>query len=285
MEAEIKRVCDEMAEFLIGKNRSYGNSVAEPMGVFAKRADTLLQIDVRIDDKLSRLKKGADYPGDDTIKDLVGYLILRMVVAEHVVSNEKQTISVTVPAQFPNDHFEAADVLNSAASKRRYMLADVLSSALPPGDIVIDPGVVTAAGQKGDWRPWGRVNAFPPGVLPHDRVTIVIVGEGTVAGSAVSAPWGRVTQWQFTWEPVERIPGDGGRIVETERGVIGPKCYFGGIVRPYTGVVVSTDAPKRSARMVDDRDWFGRRPPDGWKCANGYYWNLDAYHRRKTYSN
>lgn len=82
LETEIRGMCTELADFLVEKNRAYGNSAAQPVGVFAKRLNPLDQIDVRIDDKLSRLARGAEYPGDDTIKDLAGYLILRMVVAE-----------------------------------------------------------------------------------------------------------------------------------------------------------------------------------------------------------
>jgi len=70
-----------MAACLIEKNAAYGNASAEPIGVFAKRLNTLDQIDVRIDDKLNRLQKGHEYPGDDTIIDLAGYLILRMIIA------------------------------------------------------------------------------------------------------------------------------------------------------------------------------------------------------------
>jgi len=66
------------------KNKAYGNSAAEPVGIFAKRLDTLAQIDTRIDDKLNRLMKGSEYPGDDTIKNLAGYLILRMIVKEQI---------------------------------------------------------------------------------------------------------------------------------------------------------------------------------------------------------
>lgn len=78
---EILAVCNEMADFLIAKNRAYGNSAAEPVSVFARRLDRLAQIDVRIDDKLARLQKGSEFPGDDTVKDLAGYLLLRMIVA------------------------------------------------------------------------------------------------------------------------------------------------------------------------------------------------------------
>lgn len=82
LENEIRKVCSEMADFLVSKNKAYGNSAAEPIGVFAKHIDTLAQIDVRIDDKLNRLAKGSEYAGDDTVKDLTGYLLLRMVVVK-----------------------------------------------------------------------------------------------------------------------------------------------------------------------------------------------------------
>jgi hypothetical protein len=82
LENEIRNTCLMLADFLVEKNRAYGNSAADPVGIFARRADPLLQIDVRIDDKINRLKKGSEYPGDDTVKDLAGYLILRMIVAE-----------------------------------------------------------------------------------------------------------------------------------------------------------------------------------------------------------
>jgi len=82
LEKEIRSVCLKMAEFLVEKNRAYGNSAANPCRVFAKRADALLSIDVRIDDKINRLMNGSEFPGDDTVKDLAGYLLLRMIVAE-----------------------------------------------------------------------------------------------------------------------------------------------------------------------------------------------------------
>jgi len=75
-------MCQKMADFLVEKNRAYGNSVGDPCGVFARRADPLLQMDVRIDDKINRLRKGSEFPGDDTVWDLAGYLILRQIVAE-----------------------------------------------------------------------------------------------------------------------------------------------------------------------------------------------------------
>lgn len=82
MESKIRAKCNELADFLIEKNNSYGSSIDDPISIFAKRIDKLSAIDVRIDDKLSRLMKGSEYPGDNTIKDLVGYLIFRMILTD-----------------------------------------------------------------------------------------------------------------------------------------------------------------------------------------------------------
>jgi len=81
LEDDIRAECLALAEFLCAKNRSYGNSVGAPIGIFAKRADPLLAMDVRIDDKLNRLARGSEFPGDDSVLDLIGYLVLRRVVA------------------------------------------------------------------------------------------------------------------------------------------------------------------------------------------------------------
>jgi hypothetical protein len=72
---EITQVCDEIRSFLVAKNVSYGDSALEPVRIFSK-TDTIEQIYVRIDDKLSRLSRGHEFVGDDTIDDLIGYLIL-----------------------------------------------------------------------------------------------------------------------------------------------------------------------------------------------------------------
>lgn len=81
LEKEIRAECQAIADFLVAKNRAYGNSASEPCRIFAKRVDPLAQIDCRIDDKINRLMRGGEYPGDDTCLDLTGYLILRMIVA------------------------------------------------------------------------------------------------------------------------------------------------------------------------------------------------------------
>ncbi len=66
---------------LVRKNRSYGDSVLSPIRVFSK-ADSLEQLKVRIDDKLSRIARGQDIT-EDTISDLIGYLIMLKIGFEH----------------------------------------------------------------------------------------------------------------------------------------------------------------------------------------------------------
>lgn len=65
----------DIGQLLIDKNAAYGDAALNPIRVFstASSEDQLL---VRIDDKLSRIKRGHEYIGDDTLDDLIGYLIL-----------------------------------------------------------------------------------------------------------------------------------------------------------------------------------------------------------------
>lgn len=82
----IKETIKDIEALLIEKNKAYGDSAIDPVRVFSK-ANNLEQIYVRIDDKLSRVKRGHEYPGDDTIKDLIGYLVLLLVAKEKSVES------------------------------------------------------------------------------------------------------------------------------------------------------------------------------------------------------
>ena len=70
-------VCLDLRTMLIEKNKSYGNSALDPVRIFSK-ADPIEQLNVRIDDKLSRLVRGQD-AGEDVELDLLGYLVLKQV--------------------------------------------------------------------------------------------------------------------------------------------------------------------------------------------------------------
>lgn len=80
MQALISKECDELKEFLLEKNRAYGNSASSPVRIMSK-ASPVEQILVRIDDKLSRIARGSS-AGEDVIKDLVGYLIILRVTCK-----------------------------------------------------------------------------------------------------------------------------------------------------------------------------------------------------------
>ena len=88
VQAEIKKICQSISELLIEKNRKYGNSALEPRRIFSK-ASPLEQINVRIDDKLSRIMNRQSDEDEDVEKDLCGYLILKMVY-KNIKKKEKQ---------------------------------------------------------------------------------------------------------------------------------------------------------------------------------------------------
>lgn len=77
----IGQVCDEIKEMLIAKNKSYGDSALNPVRVFST-SNSVEQLHVRIDDKLSRITRGGSYIGDNDLDDLIGYLILLKIARE-----------------------------------------------------------------------------------------------------------------------------------------------------------------------------------------------------------
>ena len=74
--------CDAVKTLLLAKNREYGNSALEPIGIFSNLTAEK-QIDVRIDDKLKRIQTIKKLESvkihEDTEMDLLGYLVLKRV--------------------------------------------------------------------------------------------------------------------------------------------------------------------------------------------------------------
>lgn len=71
--------CNAIKCMLLEKNARYGDSALSPRRIFS-RADAIDQIKVRIDDKLSRIATmGPDSEDEDTVADLIGYLVLLRV--------------------------------------------------------------------------------------------------------------------------------------------------------------------------------------------------------------
>ena len=72
LDIEIKTISDLLKE----KNKAYGNTALNPTNVFSKLSATEA-ICARIDDKLARIKnKGINDETEDTVDDLIGYLLL-----------------------------------------------------------------------------------------------------------------------------------------------------------------------------------------------------------------
>lgn len=71
----VQAVLAEIKDMLLERNRAYGNSALNPLRVFS-RATRDEQLRVRIDDKLSRLARGGGANTEDTVNDLIGYLVL-----------------------------------------------------------------------------------------------------------------------------------------------------------------------------------------------------------------
>jgi hypothetical protein len=90
---QIAEVCDEIKQLLIMKNKAYGDSAMTPVRVFSK-ASPVDQILVRIDDKLSRIAKGAGLlaSDEDVVDDLMGYLVLlKIALRENKAELESYT--------------------------------------------------------------------------------------------------------------------------------------------------------------------------------------------------
>lgn len=89
---KIAQACDSIKELLLEKNFKYGDSALNPTRIFSK-SSTVEQLLVRIDDKLSRIKKGSGLiaSDEDVIQDLIGYLILlKIALADSKLSADGQ---------------------------------------------------------------------------------------------------------------------------------------------------------------------------------------------------
>ena len=86
----ITAITGELRDLLLAKNDAYGNSALDPVRIFS-RADPIEQLNVRLDDKLSRLTRG-QAAGEDVEWDIMGYLVLKRVAhrlaVQQVISSE-----------------------------------------------------------------------------------------------------------------------------------------------------------------------------------------------------
>tara|TARA_R100000951_G_scaffold82867_1_gene70556 strand:+ start:3396 stop:3659 length:264 start_codon:yes stop_codon:yes gene_type:complete len=70
---------EAVRDLLLEKNEAYGDSALNPANIFA-RGNAIENLCCRIDDKLMRIKmRGITDETEDTVQDLIGYLILLKV--------------------------------------------------------------------------------------------------------------------------------------------------------------------------------------------------------------
>jgi len=87
-EKSLKLVLGDLECFLLDKNKKYGNSLFNDIGIFHK-GSPLDKFDARIDDKLARKKNNNVNEDEDIELDLLGYLINKRIYLNH----NQQTIT------------------------------------------------------------------------------------------------------------------------------------------------------------------------------------------------
>ena len=98
----IKWTCNEIRDLLLAKNKDYGDSAIEPDNIFSK-LDNAQAICARIDDKLSRIKnKGLDDKTEDTLDDLIGYLVLLKIARSNATARATVWTSCTCEHRMHN---------------------------------------------------------------------------------------------------------------------------------------------------------------------------------------
>jgi len=86
----IVQTAQQVTDLLLEKNAAYGDSALHPVGIFSK-GNAVDSLCARIDDKLMRIKsKGITDATEDTVQDLIGYLILLKIAIHNNNELEKE---------------------------------------------------------------------------------------------------------------------------------------------------------------------------------------------------
>ena len=89
---DILERCLRLAENLIDKNISYGDSALNPRPIFSKGGNNE-SLASRIDDKLNRIANNQSYPGDNDLDDLLGYLVLYSIYRERETAKGYESLN------------------------------------------------------------------------------------------------------------------------------------------------------------------------------------------------
>ena len=87
---DLNEVLNNIEELLIAKNRKYGDAALNPNQTFSS-ATPIELINVRMDDKLSRIRNRQNDEDEDVEMDLIGYLLLKQIAKLRLTRNKNET--------------------------------------------------------------------------------------------------------------------------------------------------------------------------------------------------
>ena len=125
-----------VADTVRSRNATYGDSAIDPIRVFS-RASSDEQLRVRIDDKLSRVARGAGATAD-TLVDLAGYIAILAVVQHRAEAAAEAQLCIpyvedaTPPA--PHQEKPQQPATDATACLRPSRAPVLVSSAMPDDD-------------------------------------------------------------------------------------------------------------------------------------------------------
>jgi hypothetical protein len=98
---DIIQVCDQIKQLLLDKTSDYGSSFSDPLSIFSS-ASAEERVRSRIDDKLKRLqqiqeKREMNF-SEDTLDDLIGYLILLKILLNRKITDKTTPIKSFINA-------------------------------------------------------------------------------------------------------------------------------------------------------------------------------------------
>ncbi len=85
---DLQEVLSNIQEILLEKNRKYGDAALNPNQTFSQSSPIEL-INVRLDDKLSRIRNRQNDEDEDPELDLMGYLLLKQIAKMRATRNPK----------------------------------------------------------------------------------------------------------------------------------------------------------------------------------------------------
>lgn len=85
---DVQKVLEELLTMLTAKNIKYGDAALNPRQTFSRSSNIEL-LNVRIDDKLSRIRNRQDDEDEDPEWDLLGYLVLKRIAVKRAKAAEE----------------------------------------------------------------------------------------------------------------------------------------------------------------------------------------------------